>query len=263
MNPFDTHGAPSWSELLSSDADEAAAFYASVFGRNDHPMKIASTAGNYHVMRAGSINAAGIVTRPDPSMPPAWSYYITVENADSMAAELPRAGATEVSPVTEAPGIGRFCWFLDPQGAYLAVISYLEREGEEPLDSFERSFATPGLFSWLQLQTRDIQGASDFYSRLFGWYIEAESSTTVPYHVIRVGDADIGGVMPLTQPGVPPHWSGYVTVDDADATLTRVVAGGGSVVLPPFDVPGVGRLAYLADPHGAQLAIAAYEQPES
>lgn len=70
MNPFDTHGAPSWSELLSSDAEKAAAFYASVFGWNDHPMKIASTGGNYHVMRAGGINAAGIMTRPDPSMPP-------------------------------------------------------------------------------------------------------------------------------------------------------------------------------------------------
>lgn len=180
-----------------------------------------------------------------------------------MAAELPKAGATEASPVMKAPGIGRFCWFMDPQGAYLAVISYFDREGEELLDSFENAFANYGLFSWLQLQTRDVQKASEFYTKLFGWRIEAESATTVPYHVIRVGDADIGGVMPLTQPGVPPHWSGYVTVDDTDATLARVVAGGGSVVLPPFDVPGVGRLAYLADPQGAQLAIAAYEQPES
>ncbi len=263
MNPFDTHGAPSWAELLAADADKAAAFYANVFGWDDHPMQIEGTGGHYHIMKAGSTNAAGIMTRPDPSMPPCWCFYITVEDADGMAAQLQKAGAKEVSPVMEAPGIGRFCWFLDPQGAYLAVISYFDREGEEMLDRFEKAFATHGLFSWLQLQTKNVGQACDFYSGVFGWKTEVIEMATGPYLTIMVGDAGVGGVMPITQPEVPPHWSGYVTVGDADAALARAVSGGGSVVLPAFDVSGVGRLAQFADPQGAHLAIAAYEKQDS
>jgi predicted enzyme related to lactoylglutathione lyase len=40
---------------------------------------------------------------------------------------------------------------------------------------------------------------------------------------------------------MPPMWGCYVTVDDVDATAEQCKVLGGSVVLPPTDIPTVGR----------------------
>jgi predicted enzyme related to lactoylglutathione lyase len=54
---------------------------------------------------------------------------------------------------------------------------------------------------------------------------------------------------------VPPHWTVYFDVADADATAARAVELGGGVRRPALHVPGVGRIATLADPQGAAFAI--------
>ena len=47
----------------------------------------------------------------------------------------------------------------------------------------------------------------------------------------------------------------YVAVDDVDAAVGKVAEAGGQVVQPCFDVPGIGRIAMIADPTGAMLGI--------
>jgi predicted enzyme related to lactoylglutathione lyase len=53
----------------------------------------------------------------------------------------------------------------------------------------------------------------------------------------------------------PSHWLHYVTVDSADAAADRAVSAGATVMLPPTDVPGGGRIAVLTDPQGAMFAV--------
>jgi predicted enzyme related to lactoylglutathione lyase len=55
--------------------------------------------------------------------------------------------------------------------------------------------------------------------------------------------------------GILPNWLSYVTVDDADAIVTKAKANGGKVMKEPFDVMTFGRMAVLADPSGAAFAI--------
>ena len=262
MNPYTTHGSPSWYELLTSNDIDAAAFYAKLFGWNILPMEMAAAGGTYHVMQAGIVNAAGIMTRPEPTIPPCWVYYITVDDVDSLAAKLPGYGATDISPVYETPGIGRFCWFTDPQGARLAAITYENRKGDYLLKNRLDAFTTPGLFSWMELQTTDPGSATDFYRSVFGWNIEVQDMPVGPYYVLKVGDLGVGGAMKLPVPDIPPHWSAYVTVRDVDASLADAESGGGGVCLPAFDVPGVGRLGAFTDPQGAFLAVAAFDPVE-
>ncbi len=57
---------------------------------------------------------------------------------------------------------------------------------------------------------------------------------------------------------MPPAWGCYVTVDQVDATVARVTALGGKVVVPAMDIPGVGRMAVIADPQGATLSVMQY-----
>ena len=121
-----------------------------------------------------------------------------------------------------------------------------------------------GSFCWRELRTKDLDAATDFYSKMFGWTLDQSKLTTTPYKEIVVDGAAAGGMMPIDEnwpEGVPSHWASYISVDNADETVARITANGGTVRVPPFDAPGVGRMAMAADPSGADFAIIQLEQP--
>jgi predicted enzyme related to lactoylglutathione lyase len=125
------------------------------------------------------------------------------------------------------------------------------------------AFQTPGAFSWCELMTTDPAAATAFYSKLFGWQTEA-MNMGMPYTVVKVGDSAIGGMMgmpPGAPAGMPPTWVPYVTVKDVDALVKQVVSLGGTVRMPPTDIPTVGRFAVIADPQGAAINVITYVMP--
>jgi predicted enzyme related to lactoylglutathione lyase len=52
-----------------------------------------------------------------------------------------------------------------------------------------------------------------------------------------------------------PSWVCYAAVDSADRVAARATERGGKVLAPPFDVSGVGRMAFLEDPAQARFAL--------
>ncbi len=122
-----------------------------------------------------------------------------------------------------------------------------------------------GEVCWRELRTKDLDAATEFYSKLFGWTLEQSKVTNVPYKEIVVNGAAAGGMMAIDEnwgPEPPPsHWASYIAVSNADETAAKITAGGGSVKVPPFDAPGVGRMAMVADPSGADFAIIQFEMP--
>jgi predicted enzyme related to lactoylglutathione lyase len=122
-------------------------------------------------------------------------------------------------------------------------------------------FKTHGAFSWSELTTSDPTAASEFYGTLFGWKVQTMDMGTGPYRVLKVGDASVGGIMgkpPGAPAGMPSMWGCYVTVDDVDATLAKAKSLGGSVLMEPMEVKGVGRMAVIRDPQGAMLSVITY-----
>jgi len=124
-------------------------------------------------------------------------------------------------------------------------------------------FKTPGAFSWSELMTTDPEKAAAFYGELFGWQLDAMPMGGDPasgvYRVAKVGEVAVGGMAACPQGApMPPAWSCYVTVDDVDATVEKVKALGGTVLLPGTDIPTVGRMATIRDPQGAVLNIIKY-----
>ena len=117
-----------------------------------------------------------------------------------------------------------------------------------------------GRFSWNELMTTDVEGATNFYGTLFGWQYEAFPMGEMTYHVIRSGNDETGGIMPMPPQAVdhPPAWGIYVTVDNVDATVQRAEELGGKIHQPPTDIPGVGRFAVLQDPQGAYISVITY-----
>jgi uncharacterized protein YndB with AHSA1/START domain/predicted enzyme related to lactoylglutathione lyase len=112
----------------------------------------------------------------------------------------------------------------------------------------------PGRFSWNELLSADVDGAVKFYTALFGWEA-APMPGGMPYTIFKKNGTEVAGLMKPPMPGVPPQWLPYVTVESADAEAVRIAELGGAVVAPPFDIPGVGRIAVARDPQGAMFGI--------
>jgi uncharacterized protein len=62
----------------------------------------------------------------------------------------------------------------------------------------------------------------------------------------------------MSSQGMPPAWISYVTVDNADTSAQQAEKLGGKIVVPPRDIPEVGRFAVIQDPQGATIAIITY-----
>ena len=116
-----------------------------------------------------------------------------------------------------------------------------------------------GRFVWYELLTSDPKKAKKFYGSVVGWTTEPFGSGGNPYEMWKAGDTPIGGVMGITPetaaPDEKPHWWAHVAVDDVDASAKLAQKLGGSVRVPPTDIPEVGRFAIIADPQGAKIAL--------
>jgi len=113
----------------------------------------------------------------------------------------------------------------------------------------------PGLFSWNELVTTDEAAAGTFYTRLFEWTAESFGGGGQTYTLFKKGGMMVGGMMKCPKPGLPAHWLAHVTCEDVDAAAKQVAALGGSIVMAPFNVPTVGRIAIVRDPQGACLGL--------
>ncbi len=128
------------------------------------------------------------------------------------------------------------------------------------------SFDIPkaGEICWRELRTKDLPAAMDFYSKLFGWELPQTQVSPMDYKEIVLGGTAYGGMMPMEGDDwgdAPSHWATYIAVDSADDTIAKITENGGSIRVPPFDAPGVGRMAMVADPAGADFAIIQFEMP--
>ncbi len=113
-----------------------------------------------------------------------------------------------------------------------------------------------GTFCWNELMTGNVDGARDFYSKLFGWtYEEKDMGPAGIYTLFNQGDQQVGGCMALPQEGIPAHWMSYVNVDDVDASTNKAKELGAQVFVEPTDIPNIGRFSVIKDPTGATLGL--------
>jgi uncharacterized protein len=118
----------------------------------------------------------------------------------------------------------------------------------------ERTSHAPGTFSWVDLATTDAAGAKEFYGELFGWEAEDMPGEGGTYTMFRVDGKDVAACFAQAG-GPPPHWNSYVTVEDVDSAVAMAIELGGSVLMPGRDIERIGRMAVIADPTGAAVAL--------
>jgi predicted enzyme related to lactoylglutathione lyase len=119
----------------------------------------------------------------------------------------------------------------------------------------ERTEYAPGTPSWVDIGT-DVEQAKQFYEPLFNWTAQdaGPPEETGGYGFFLKDGKMVAGYGPQQNPG-PPFWTTYVSVADADETAKKVEAAGGTVMMPPMDVMGAGRMAVFQDPQGAFISV--------
>ena len=119
-----------------------------------------------------------------------------------------------------------------------------------------------GDWYWHELMTAAPEKAAPFYEGLFGWKTtewQGGVSGEIPYKIWVHGENDAhGGMMKMEGPkfeNIPAHWMIYIKTDDADRDADKIPALGGQIVVPPQDIPNVGRMVIAADPTGAHFGL--------
>ncbi|MGO9142131.1 MAG: VOC family protein [Streptosporangiaceae bacterium] len=109
---------------------------------------------------------------------------------------------------------------------------------------------------WIDLGVADIPRAIAFYEGLFSWVITPGPPETGGYAMCELDGRPVAGIGPkMGPPDAPTVWTTYLATDDADVTAAKIKAAGGQLLMEPFDVMDVGRMAVVVDPSGAAFGI--------
>ena len=241
-----------WYELITSDVEEAAAFYAKVVGWTVQP---AAPGMDYSIFAVGERGVAGLMSQADEleaaGAAPFWIGYIRVDDVDAYVARVVRAGGAERRAAWTVPGVGRMAAVNDPQGA-LFMLMAPDGPDRPTIDP-----DTAGLIGWHELMAVEGPTAFGFYKEVFGWTRSTthDMGPMGSYQLFAAGGADTGGIMTKPTHFPSPFWSFYFNVGSARAAAARVAAAGGLIVNGPMQVPGGDWVLQARDPQGALFAL--------
>ena len=115
-----------------------------------------------------------------------------------------------------------------------------------------------------EIPTDDVARASEFYRSIFGWDLQDMSGQGMDYTIAMTVPVDdqqrptepgaINGGMMKRSDDTP---SPVITIEVAaiDEAMTKIEAGGGSVVQPRQEIPGMGAFAYFKDSEGNTMGL--------
>jgi predicted enzyme related to lactoylglutathione lyase len=252
MGDRDRHepGTFSWTDLSTPDAQASKDFYGGLLGWEfeDSPVPDEAGGGVYVMARLGGRSAAAMFETSERH--PAWASYVTVEDADRAAARAAELGANLLAEPFDVMDVGRMSTIQDPTGAVFCIWQPRTSIGAEVVNGH-------GALSLNQLNTTAPEAAERFYAELFGWRFERMKGSDTPYWGIYRGERVNGGMMQLPEGApAPPHWLVYFGIDDIEAGAEQIGAAGGTLMIPPQEVPG-GRIVVAQDPQGAVFALVA------
>jgi uncharacterized protein len=243
-------GRFTWHELMSTDPAKASKFYLDLFGWKTEEVPMGEM-GTYRLFSMGGERVAGGMAAQG-GQPSAWLVYVGSENPDATCTKVKELGGKIVVPPTDVPNMVRFSVATDPQGAFFGVLKGLGPDANNaPYDGPPRI----GHFVWDELHTKDQDAAKKFYGAIFGWTGKVGEGDPMAYWHWQNASKDIGGMMNLMQPNIPPHWLAYVAVADVDASTKKAKDLGAKVHMEPMDIPKTGKFSVIADPTGAAVAL--------
>lgn len=116
------------------------------------------------------------------------------------------------------------------------------------------------------LYARDVERLADFYT-VFGFEVQSRipgEDGSIGFVALRRDSTELGitteaspRILAGVEPGAGPRHEMFIYVSDLDATVATAISAGGSILRDPAEMPWGERLAYLRDPEGNLVTLAA------
>ncbi|HLA09706.1 MAG TPA: VOC family protein [Pyrinomonadaceae bacterium] len=115
-----------WNELTTKDAAKAGDFYSGLFDWRRNVQQFGPM--TYTSFMSGERATGGMYEAPAEmgDVPPNWLVYFSVSDPDAIAAKASELGGKICAPPADIPGVGRFAFITDPQGAAFGIIKLAE-----------------------------------------------------------------------------------------------------------------------------------------
>ena len=158
--------------------------------------------------------------------PPAWSTYVSVDDAEATAAAVTKNGGGVMVEPMDVMDLGRMAFFTDPAGAFFGVWQPKAFDGADVVNVPELALLERGRHH----RSRGCEGL--LLRRLRLGPGRAWTSEGSELHRVELDGQPVGGLTRIgdqVPPGVPSHWSVCFAVADADAITARAQELGGSV----------------------------------
>lgn len=243
-----------WVDLSTTDQEAAKPFYQGLFGWEFKDMPV----GEGHVYSMCTLNGKHVAAMAtlcqelkDKGVPPSWTSYISTPDVDAWCKRAKQLGAVIDAEPYDVFDAGRMAFLRDPQGACFALWQPKNDIGAEIRDEFNS-------LNWNELVTTDVEASRVFYSELCNWSSQTQDMGQFQYTTFYVEqNHGVGGMMPMLPEwgDVPSHWMPYFAVEHCDDTAKKAESLGGSIVVPPSDIPRVGRFSMICDPQGAMFTV--------
>lgn len=247
-----------WHDLLTRTPAESRRFYEELFGWEFDSVGSVLGFGSddaYSIIRnngqliGGMIDANKLNSQEDISQ---WVTLISVDDINAAVAKFESQGGAIFTPPTDLAQRGQIAIVAGPTGALFGL---LQTKDGDPADREP----VVNDFLWNELWTTDVEGATRFYSDIFGYTYTDENTDEDDreddYRVLRSDDTPRAGVMLNPFEDVKPVWVNYIRVEDPAAITARVDELGGRILVEaqPRDIGGT--VAFIAGPSGAGIAL--------
>lgn len=243
-----------WFDLASPDLQAQQAFYNSVFGWTFRSPGQSNDAYTLILNQGQPIGGMFSYT-PETGEQDGAAWVVLMSAADpdrSMQQVQSLGGSVEIQPTTLSRR-GRHALFRDPGGALFGVLN--SETGDPPDVQVET-----GAFFWLDLFTREVDVMTAFYSELAPYESErVEIADGIHRTLLSAHGLPRAGVVPVDEEANRSAWVPYVRVENVEATLEKVIEGGGFAIIPPDPQLHDGNVAVFVDPNGGVTGIVKWE----
>lgn len=243
-----------WFDLATPAIIDQQVFYEDVFGwtfktpvQTDDSYVLVINSGT---AIAGMFSAEPLGGEQDGAT---WIALMSVEDVGKAVEAVKANGGKVEQQTVYVPQRGRHALVSDPGGALFGVLH------SDSGDSADEDVPLGGIF-WVDLFTRNVEEMADFYDELAPYTVtERMVREGINGRVLTAQNMPRAGIVPVDEEANRSAWIPYVRVDNIEATLKKVVEGGGFTIVAPDVAILDGDLAVFVDPNGGVMGIVKWD----
>ncbi len=231
-----------WHDLITPNLAQSQAFYSSVFG-----WQFQAVNDSYTLASLDGKLIAGMAELDNKQNASHWLSLISSKDIAAVSEKTIKAGGKVLVSSTEIKGRGTIAVLEDPQGAVFSLINTVNGDPEAQ--------QTDNGWIWQEVWSDNPEQSKAFYQSLGNYSAQSKPLNNGNYSYLALNGTPAIGFVKKPDAEIGNTWVNYIKVADVDATLLKVTAAGGIVLMAPNDKVRNGSVAIIRDPAGAGIVI--------